>query len=474
MPNKFSIVAAIENNCGIGLDGRLPWGYLHHDMKRFRNITQTVTDNKKQNAVIMGRRTWDNLPRKPLPNRINVVITSQSIPNEKNVSYHSDFTSALDHCSKDPDIENIFVIGGEKVYNTAISHMNCHRIYLTHIHENFPADTYFPLIPDHFKLTERQCVVDTCALEFAIYENTRINLDSGENQYIKLVKDVIENGERKLGRNGITYSLFGGQHVFDLNKGFPLLTTKKVFFESVAKELLFFLRGCTDAKILSDNGVHIWNNNTTREFLDSRQLIQYDVGDMGPMYGWNWRHFGAEYITKDSDYTEKGYDQLLDLVNELINNPNSRRLLLTTYDPSKVPESVLAPCHGIITQFYIRNGNILDCKMYQRSVDIALGYPFNIASYALLTHIIAHVTGYKPGRLYMTLGDTHIYNDHIESIKKQLYRAPHHFPTLKINKTLDANLSVEDRIRFIEELQSSDFVLDNYYHHAIIRMNMIA
>ena len=473
MPNKFNIIVAIENKRGIGFNGNLPWGYLYHDMKHFRNITQTVTNNKKQNAVIMGRRTWDNLPHRPLPNRKNIVITSQSMQDEENVSYHSDFISALDHCNRDPDIENIFVIGGEKVYKAAISHMNCHKIYLTSIHENFTVDTYFPLIPDHFKITETLAVVDKFALEFTIYENTRINLDSEENQYIELVKNVVENGEYKVGRNGATYSLFGGQHVFDLNKGFPLLTTKKVFFESIAKELLFFLKGYTDAKILSDNGVNIWNKNTTREFLDNRQLFQYDVGDMGPMYGWNWRHFGAEYITKDSDYTEKGYDQLLNLIHELIYNPNSRRLLLTTYDPSKISESVLAPCHGIITQFYIRNDNILDCKMYQRSVDVALGYPFNIASYALLTHILAHVTGYKPGRLYMTLGDTHIYDDHVNPIQRQIYRAPHNFPTLKINKPIDTNLSVEEKIEFIEELRSTDFVLDNYYHHAIIKMDMI-
>jgi thymidylate synthase len=208
--------------------------------------------------------------------------------------------------------------------------------------------------------------------------------------------------------------------------------------------------------------------------IDDRGLTQYEEGDMGPMYGWNWRHFGASYSGCNDNYNGRGYDQLEYLIKDLINNPSSRRLLLTTYDPSKVSESVLAPCHGITIQFNVRNGTYLDCKMYQRSVDVALGYPFNIASYGLLVHILCHVTGYQPGKLTMTLGDTHLYEQHLEKIKNQLNRVPYRFPQLKITKSKDRTDDVKSILKFIEKLQPEDFEIVGYNYYPGIKMDMVA
>ena len=251
-----------------------------------------------------------------------------------------------------------------------------------------------------------------------------------------------------------------------------LRLSKKMFFNGIVEELLFFLRGQTNSKILEEKGVNIWKDNTTKEFLQNRKL-PYREGDMGPMYGYNWRHFGHPYSNSVEDYSNKGYDQLYHLIQSLKNDKHSRRHLLTTYDPSIISESVLAPCHGIVSQFYISSINgkeYLHCKMYQRSVDVALGYPFNIASYALLIHILCYITGYKPGKLIMTLGDTHIYESHIPMLQKQIERVPLQQPALNINSVYNKHLSP---IENIERLCSNDFILDDYYSYSSIKMKMV-
>jgi thymidylate synthase len=237
--------------------------------------------------------------------------------------------------------------------------------------------------------------------------------------------------------------------------------------------LIFFINGHTNSKLLEKKNVNIWKDNTTRDFLDNRGLHHYVVGDMGPMYGYNWRHFGSKYngcINKNNG----GYDQLYNLIEGLINDPNSRRHLLTTYDPSTVTESVLAPCHGITIQFNVRNNKYLDCKMYQRSADIGLGYPYNIASYGLFVHIICHVTGYNVGNLIMTLGDAHIYEQHIEQLKKQTLREPLLFPQLVITKEFDVKSNVQNKVNFMENLLFSDIKLVDYNCYPLIKMDMIA
>lgn len=293
-----------------------------------------------------------------------------------------------------------------------------------------------------------------------------------EMQYIHLLGDLL-NAEPKKDRTGVgTYSKFGHQMRFSLKDGtLPLLTTKKVFFRGVVEELLFFIRGDRDSKLLEEKGINIWKGNTTREFLDNRGLKDYKEGDIGPMYGVQWRNFGGE--TNKINYSEcghpywlqipKGIDQLQNAFNLIKNNPDSRRILVSAYNPQESPLGVLDPCHTFF-QFNVHNGR-LDCLFYMRSWDVALGGPFNIASYAILTHLMAKATGLNPGELVVSSGDTHIYETHRKGVSEQILRDPYPFPTLSINKNIS---SLQD----MENLKYEDFNLIDYKYHPSIKMEM--
>jgi thymidylate synthase len=222
---------------------------------------------------------------------------------------------------------------------------------------------------------------------------------------------------------------------FDLRDGqLPLLTTKRTFWRGVAEELLWFISGSTNANLLQEKGIHIWDGNASKEFLENRGLGHRDEGDLGPVYGFQWRHFGAEYKDMHADYTGQGVDQLAQCIDKIKNNPEDRRILMSAWNPSALEEMALPPCH-LLCQFYVdTNRNEVSCHMYQRSADMGLGVPFNIASYALLTHLVAHVTGRKPGELVHTLGDAHVYLNHIEPLEEQLQRTPRPFPKIFLNQ----------------------------------------
>ncbi|KAA0202706.1 hypothetical protein HAZT_HAZT001008, partial [Hyalella azteca] len=207
---------------------------------------------------------------------------------------------------------------------------------------------------------------------------------------------------------------------------FPLLTTKRVFWRGIAEELLWFIRGSTNDRELQDKNVHISDGNSSREFLDSLGLISREEGDLGPVYGFQWRYSGAKYTNMHADYTGQGIDQILQIIERIKTNPTDRRLILSAWNPADIPEMALPPCH-CLCQFYVANGE-LSCQLYQRSADMSLGVPFNIASYALLTCMIAQVTGLKPGEFLHTMGDAHVYLNHIEALQEQLLRSPRPFP----------------------------------------------
>jgi dihydrofolate reductase / thymidylate synthase len=474
---KINIIVAYNTNRGIGYNNKLPWPKSEIDMKRFINITTTTINNNATNAVIMGRKTWDSIPDnyKPLKNRLNIVLSSNKLNCVNNeIMVFNSFESAHKYTSYNEKIESIYVIGGQAIYDYVLTNYSKYidHIYVTEFASTDNIDKYFPELDLYKYILVDNVAVNNNTIIFKTYKNIQY-IDSPEYQYINLVNDIITNGELKYGRNGKTYSLFGPQHIFNLEKGFPLLTTKKMFFRGIFEELIFFINGHTNSKLLEKKNVNIWKDNTTRDFLDNRGLHHYVVGDMGPMYGYNWRHFGSKYngcINKNNG----GYDQLYNLIEGLINDPNSRRHLLTTYDPSTVTESVLAPCHGITIQFNVRNNKYLDCKMYQRSADIGLGYPYNIASYGLFVHIICHVTGYNVGNLIMTLGDAHIYEQHIEQLKKQTLREPLLFPQLVITKEFDVKSNVQNKVNFMENLLFSDIKLVDYNCYPLIKMDMIA
>jgi thymidylate synthase len=291
-----------------------------------------------------------------------------------------------------------------------------------------------------------------------------------EINYLKLIQKIIENGDIRQTRNSITKSIFGEKLEFDISKSIPFLTTKKLAWKTVIKELLWFLSGSTDNSILIQQNVNIWNGNASREYMDSIGFTERNINDLGPVYGHQWRHFNADYIDNKTDYSNNGIDQIKNIINLLKNDPMSRRILFSSWNPSQISQMNLPPCH-ILAQFYVSinkdtQEKELSCQMYQRSADIGLGLPFNIASYAVLTYIFAKLTNMKPKKLIIVMGDAHIYQDHEEKLKEQVERIPYSFPQLIINPDKEYT-NISD---FIIE----DFKLENYQYYDIIKMEMIA
>jgi len=279
---------------------------------------------------------------------------------------------------------------------------------------------------------------------------------------LRLIRNILDHGVERDDRTGVgTKSIFGAQMRYSLRGGvIPVLTTKRVFWKGVLKELLWFVSGDTSSQTLENDGVKIWCGNGSRSFLDGLGLVDREEGDLGPIYGFQWRYFGAGYVDMHTDYTGQGVDQLLECINLIKNNPNSRRILMSAWNPSMLSQMALPPCH-VMCQFYVANGE-LSCLMYQRSCDMGLGVPFNIASYSLLTHMIAHVCNLKPGEFIHTLGDTHVYINHIEPLEEQLKRTPRSFPKLEIKRKVDN----------IDSFVYEDFELIDYHPHPPIKMEM--
>ncbi|AMN50609.1 thymidylate synthase [Psychrobacter sp. P2G3] len=253
-----------------------------------------------------------------------------------------------------------------------------------------------------------------------------------EQAYLDLLRQVISEGTEKGDRTGTgTLSHFGAQLRFDLASGFPLLTTKKVHFKSIVYELLWFLSGSTHVDYLQENGVRIWN-----EWATAEQTARFNrpAGDLGPVYGHQWRNYGA---TKNEDgrYNNDGFDQITQVVEQIKTNPNSRRLIVSGWNPGEAEQVALPPCHTLF-QFFVAD-NKLSCQLYQRSADLFLGVPFNIASYALLTHMVAQVCGLEVGEFIWTGGDCHIYQNHREQVELQLTRELYTLPTLTLNPDVD-------------------------------------
>lgn len=257
-------------------------------------------------------------------------------------------------------------------------------------------------------------------------------------QYLDLMQKILDSGDQKSDRTGTgTLSIFGHQMRFDLNAGFPLVTTKKCHLKSIIHELIWFLHGSTNIKYLKDNNVSIWD-----EWADSN-------GDLGPVYGKQWRSWQLN--------NGKTVDQISEVIEQIKINPDSRRLIVSAWNVADIPKMALAPCHTIF-QFYVQNGK-LSCQLYQRSADVFLGVPFNIASYSLLTMMIAQVTNLKLGEFVHTFGDAHLYINHLEQAREQLSREPLPLPTMKINPAIGS----------IFDFKFEDFILENYQSHSAIK-----
>ena len=286
------------------------------------------------------------------------------------------------------------------------------------------------------------------------------NLDSkslnnkNEQAYLNLLRQVLSEGTEKGDRTGTgTLSHFGAQLRFDLASGFPLLTTKKVHFKSIVYELLWFLSGSTHVNYLQENGVRIWN-----EWATAEQTARFNrpEGDLGPVYGHQWRNYGASRLD-DGSYHNDGVDQIAQVVEQIKTNPNSRRLIVSGWNPGEAEQVALPPCHTLF-QFFVAD-NKLSCQLYQRSADLFLGVPFNIASYALLTHMVAQVCGLEVGEFIWTGGDCHIYQNHRQQVELQLTRSLYQLPTLTLNPDVD------DIFAFNYE----DIRVDGYESHPAIK-----
>ena len=308
---------------------------------------------------------------------------------------------------------------------------------------------------------------------------------NGENGYLSLLKDTLANGENKLTRNGNVISSFGSMiHFKDISTAFPLITSKKMFFRGIVEELLWFLRGSTNANELKSKNIHIWDGNSTREYLDSIGL-DYPEGELGPVYGWQWRKFGKEYehcneeteedIYNDmngsessessegseTDATYKGVDQIKYILEELSKENNSRRAVLSGWNPVDLKKMALPPCH--ILYIFNKSSKGLSCHMTLRSSDLFLGLPFNIASTALLTQILAHILHIPAHEVCLSICDAHIYEEHKQQVNKQIDSETYDFPKVIIKKDApDIKSSVDVKIKWIESLVYEDFELSNY------------
>uniref|UniRef100_A0A7S3LMZ6 Bifunctional dihydrofolate reductase-thymidylate synthase n=2 Tax=Aplanochytrium stocchinoi TaxID=215587 RepID=A0A7S3LMZ6_9STRA len=490
------VVAIAEKDFGIGFEGKLPWR-LPGELKYFKDLTTRTqkSDGSYQNAVVMGRKTWDSIPKKfrPLPGRLNIVLsqspedlvrTECEIPQE--VPVCTSLENALQRL-KDPalncTVEKAFIIGGSTLYHKALREGICDELYVTKVHGSFKCDTFFPLVdfsayqettipfaPKEIQEEngieyEFKCYVkrqNSNAICRPVAPSSTAAMRHEEYQYLDLIREVVESGNVKGDRTGTgTLSVFGRTMRYSLRDNtMPLLTTKRTFWRGIAEELLWFIKGDTSAKSLQEKNIHIWDGNGSRDYLDSIGLTDREEGDLGPVYGFQWRHFGAEYKTMHDDYTGQGVDQLKKLVNTLKTNPNDRRMIISAWNPAAFHLMALPPCH-MFAQFYVANGE-LSCQMYQRSADMGLGVPFNIASYSLLTHMLAQCTGLKPGEFVHVIGDCHVYSNHVEPLKEQLTREPRPFPKLKINTDCTD----------IDGFKYEDFEIVGYKPHKTIKMQM--
>lgn len=466
---KLNSIFACSINGGIGANGDIPW-VIPEDLSHFRNIT--VGNGK--NAVVMGRNTWNSIPEKyrPLQNRLNIVITRDFIKNgekDKKDSFPPDvircgcLDEAIQYVDNLGNIDELFVIGGAELYYQSFYHPRLYKIYKTLVNsfKDIQFDTFVPKeIPAEFILEDVSDLKSHTNYQYQFQTFARHE----EYQYLKTVKDVLRSGVMKNDRTGTgTLSLFGRNMSFDLSDNkIPVFTTKRVFWRGVVEELLWFISGSTNANLLKDRDIHIWDKNGSREFLDNLGFNERDEGDLGPVYGFQWRHFGAEYKDCYTDYAGEGIDQLAGVIEKIKNNPTDRRIVMSAWNPADMDKMALPPCHMMVQFFVDGEKGELSSQMYQRSCDLGLGVPFNVASYSLLTHMIAQVCGLKAKEFKYCMGDTHVYKDHIDPLKEQLKRKPLTFPTIEL----------DPKVMDIDDFKLEHINLKEYKCHKKINMEM--
>ena len=480
----IELLAAVSKNGIIGVNGTLPWK-IPEDLHNFRDITMGQT-------IIMGRKTWESLPA-PLHHRNHIILSrappppSPPIPNVHWARSMEEIGTLITRFQAEyAPHHRFYVIGGADVYRQFLDPLCPFRpqtLRITHIDKviedgqsktnpggttvRFPFPTDYKILSYSLKQKSKE---EDCFFQFITYRQDSSPIPAADITYKDLAEDILTYGHQRTDRTGTgTTSVFGRQLHFDLSGSVPLLTTKQVPWKAVVKELLWFLRGDTDASKLAAEGVRIWDGNSSREFLDGRGLGHLPEGDIGAGYGFQWRHFGGTYQTCKETYDNTiGYDQVAAVLDQLRTDPFSRRIFMSAWNPSALGEMALPPCH-VSAQFYVEEDKgsgrrFLSCHMYQRSVDTFLGLPFNIMSYATLTHIFATLTGMYPKELIISTGDTHIYSDHVEQVKTQCQRIPYSSPLLVINPDIAE--------KGLEEITVDDFDVVGYFHHGVLKGKM--
>jgi len=479
----FDVILAMTKSGGIGIENRLPWK-IPEELALFKSIT-------KNSILICGKKTVEYLP--PLKDRKILCVTRnpQNIETKNSIEQYSSVESALAstrgrgeggvlstlHDMPSP----IFVIGGKQIYDYVFKHMadKIRKVYVSIINVEYPCSHYIEEKFEKYHITE-----SFSYSEFTHYVLQKNVSTSADEIYFKILRNVYENGMLKNNRNGITKSVFFQNMSFNLMDGFPLLTTKRMFIKGIVEELLFFLKGETNSLLLEEKGITIWKGNTERKFLDENGWNDRKEGEMGPMYGWQWRRFGQDLedksITEENDMLYNVVKNIRSVING--NASSARRLLLTTFNPKQAEEGVLYPCHSIIIQFNVEKQQdkfFLDMITFNRSQDFFHGVPFNMAMASLLLTIIANICGATPRYLHMSMGDCHIYEEHFSVVKEQLSRFSFEQPQCRMKKNIffnseDTAFSHSIFSEIIFSLTKDDFEFINYRCHSTIKTNMIA
>ena len=528
MAFELNLIVAVANKCipvshqipmyPIGVNGRMPWE-CKEDLAWFKEVTMGY-------PIIMGRKTMESI-KKPLPGRLNIVITRSgnvNIPNKSDGTLYDNliYVPSVEEAIKvaEEKYEKAFVIGGGSIYKYCLDNKLIDNIYLDELDINIDtdnADTFFPDFSAscEWKQLGRRIEIAKGFAYASVWEFQRgKHTNKVDYKYLELGKKILREGVKKISRAGTTYSLFGEQLRFDLKKGLPMLTTKKMFSKGVIHELLWFLRGDTNIKYLVDNGVNIWNDDAYRFFLEyidslgenyngyrnitkedfiqrvlNEEVIRdyitpeviYKFGDLGPVYGAQWTNWNGEV------------NQIHDVIHKLKTNPDDRRIMLSAWNPSAIPSMALPPCHYCcqfytkemtfnerktwfiqnvryteldnITNEYMDEFNVpkrkLSCMWMQRSVDGFLGFPFNLLSYSVLTHMIAQCVNMDVDELIFNGGDVHIYENQIPAFEEQLSRSPYKYalPYLELNPD----------IKNIEDFKYEDIKIIGYESYSTIK-----
>jgi thymidylate synthase/dihydrofolate reductase len=464
----INLIYCVDNAGTIGINNTIPWDALD-DMNYFHRTTTAINGIRgvKYNYLIMGRITYESMPKimSSCPYR-RIIVLSRDLS----------MKDAIKDCLGHKDLNEIFVIGGVRAFVDAIGTGLVKKIH----HCSLDVDSqslmgsesisHVVTLPNDVKdkilhMTQTNAFHKSIAVKIAgtelivPYTVTIFESEPFELQYLALLKEVVNNGTYKLGRNGATKSINDVRIKINLQDGFPISTLKRTFFRGIVCELLWMIRGQTDAKILSNDGINIWNANSSKEYLDAKGL-NYRPGDIGPGYGFQMRHFGGDYFGCDVP-SDNGRDQLMDCINAIKTNPNDRRIIISLWNPLMTNLMALPPCH-LLYQFTVSDGK-LNCHLYQRSWDILLGW--NTSTAALLTHILAHFTGLDVGMLTHTICDLHVYDVHMDSINEMFNRVPYKLPKLVIYEDVPSD---------INDYRWSQFKLESYMHHPSISLEMQA